>query len=320
MRIGFFGTPGIAASCLKKLHDIFPISFVVTGEDKQVGRNRKIQHNPVKQTALENNITLFQPAELLDNEFIDAINREEADLFVVVAFGKILPPEVFSLPRYKSINLHPSLLPRYRGAAPIEWALINGESETGITIQILDESLDTGDIVAQIKIPVTPDMTANELYTEAHIQGAELLISTIEKIRTGAVAPKPQNHTEATYCAKIDKQTARIDWKKEARQIHNLVRGLNPKPVSWSAFREKNIKIWQTRLFSDENIFTLGPGQIAVFQKKRLLAGTGKNYIEILKIQPENKKLMDASAFINGYRLEKGEHFSDINDITLTKS
>lgn len=310
MKIGFFGTPEIAASCLKKLHDKFHISFVVTNTDKQSGRNRKIRYSAVKQTALDKNITLFQPADFLDKEFLTAIASEKADLYVVVAFGKIIPPEIFTIPKYNTINLHPSLLPLYRGAAPIEWSLINGENETGVSIQMIDAGLDTGNIVSSITISVTPDMTAEELYREAHTQGSELLIRTIEKISTGTISPEPQNHKEATYCAKIDKQTALIDWKKEPREIHNLVRGLNPKPVAWSTFREKNVKIWQTKLISEDISFDLEPGYFEVFQKKRLIVGSGKNFIEILKIQPETKKVMDAAAFINGYRLEKGDHFS----------
>jgi methionyl-tRNA formyltransferase len=208
---------------------------------------------------------------------------------------------------HKTINLHPSLLPRYRGAAPIEWALISGEKETGVTVQLINERLDEGDILSRRTIPVTESMTAGELYRLVLPLGAELLIDTIRRLESGDIAPEKQKDADAFYCGKIDRALARVDWEKPAREIHNLVRGLNPRPVAWTEFRGGNTRLWRTALpdFALDEI--IAPGELRVHAKKRLLAGTGDGALEILELQPENKKAMDGAAFINGYRLTPGE-------------
>jgi methionyl-tRNA formyltransferase len=309
MRIGFFGTPGLAASCLAGLARTHDICFVVTASDKASGRNRQVRFCPAKSEAMRLNVPVIQPASLKDPDFHDTIKNHKADIFVIVAYGNMVPRTVYEMPPLKTINLHPSLLPRYRGAAPIEWALINGESETGITVQLINDKLDAGDIIEQEKIPLDIDMTAADLYRVVEEKGPGLLHRAIEALAVHQSAPIKQDESRATLCRKIDRGTARIDWSKASLSIHNLVRGLNPKPVAFSSFRGEGIKLWKTAVPEADMPSGLGPGELARHQKKRLLAGTGTGSIEILLLQPANKKAMDGLSFINGYRMAAGERF-----------
>ncbi len=307
MKIGFFGTPEIGAYCIEELAREFEVLFAVTGEDKPVGRHQRIQSPPVSRKAQELGIPVLQPSLLRDESFIKQIAAFEADLFVVVAYGKIIPGEVFELPKYKTINLHPSLLPKYRGAAPIEWAIINGENETGITVQRINEKLDAGDVLAQERIVIGRDMTAGDLYELIKPAGSSFLVKTIREIERSEIFPRKQNESEATYCGKIDRETSKIEWGKSAVVIRNLIRGMNPKPVAWTMFRGKIIRIWAAEVF--EGAVALGTGELGVHQKKRLLVGTGCGILEIVEIQPETKKPMKGADFINGYRIKEGEMF-----------
>lgn len=309
IKIGFFGTPDIASYALEKLCEKFEILFLVAPEDKECGRNRGIQSCAAKETACCMNIPVLQPSRLKDPDFLKAIESFNADIFVVVAYGKLIPENVFTSPRLGTINLHPSLLPLYRGAAPVQWALINGEKETGITVQMINKELDAGDIVLQESFPLDSNITAGELYEKVLPMGADLLIKAVELLASGKAEKVRQNHDNATYCGKIDRETAHIDWHNDSRVIHNLVRGLNPKPAAWTTFKGKNIKIYKTALFNEEPGYSPSPGELFRFQKKRLLAGTGNGILEILEIQPENRKIMDGAAFINGYRIDSGEAF-----------
>jgi methionyl-tRNA formyltransferase len=309
MRVGFFGTPGLAARCLSELHRKHEICFAVTAVDTESGRNRKVQWCPAKIEALRLNIPVLQPAGLKEPGFYAAIETYHADIFVIVAYGNLIPRLVYELPPLKTINLHPSLLPRYRGAAPIQWALINGEKETGITVQLINERLDAGDIIEQEVIPLDTDTTAADLYHIVETMGPGLLHRAIEALSAQRAVPIQQDESRATFCGKIDREVARIDWKGSSSAVHNLVRGLNPKPVAFSSFRGEGIRIWKTALMDAELSDRLEPGALMRYQKKRLLAGTGTGYIEIRTIQPANKKIMDGLSFINGYRLAAGERF-----------
>lgn len=307
MKIGFFGTPEIASFSLTELSNHFDISFVVTTCDKPRGRSQKVCGTPVKECAEGICIPVFEPESLKDEDFIEELRSFQADIFVIVAYGKIIPRAIFDMPRLGSINLHPSLLPKYRGAAPVQWALINGESVTGVTVQMIEEKLDAGDIVIQKKINVTPEMNAADLYEEVLPIGAELLVKAIDGLNNSEITPQKQNEDEAVYCGKITKELANIDWNKSAEEIHNLVRGLNPKPTAWTTFRNANLKIWKTSVATGEDLPNLSPGEFLKFRKKHLLAGTGNGILEILELQPQNKKRLDAVSFINGSRLEQGE-------------
>jgi methionyl-tRNA formyltransferase len=293
---------------LKRLCREHDILFLVAPEDKERGRNLKVTGCSSKEIAESEDIPVLQPKSLKDQEFVEELKRFNADIFIVVAYGKLIPKSVFTLPRYGTINLHPSLLPKYRGAAPVEWAIINGEEETGVTVQMINEELDAGDIIAQEKIRLNNSITAGELYEIVNSIGEELLLKSVEILESGKDKPLPQDHSKATYCGKIDRDSALIDWNKSSSEIHNLIRGLNPKPAAWTNFRNMNIKIWKTAAFNNNEI-SLKPGQILKYNKKQLIAGTGSGILEILEIQPENKKRMDGLSFINGYRLAENEFF-----------
>lgn len=308
MRVGFFGTPEIASYVLQHICNIYDIVFLVAPEDKKCGRDMKLQECAAKEFASCRDIPVIQPGSLKDPEFAALLRSYNADIFVVVAYGKLIPRSIFAMPRFGTINLHPSLLPKYRGAAPVQWSLINGDIETGVTVQMINEDLDAGDIVLQEKIEIDENINAGELYDIVFPIGAELVVRAIELLGSGKVVPVKQDHSSATHCGKIDRDTAMIRWISDASAIHNLVRGLNPKPVAWTTFRGHNMKIWKTALF-DGITPEIKPGEIRKFEKKRLLAGTGNGVIEILEIQPENKKKMDGLSFINGYRLLEGEGF-----------
>ncbi len=309
MKTGFFGTPEIGAFCLRALAAVHEILFAAVPEDKPAGRSRKPLPCPVKTAAMELGIPVLQPHSLKDPEFISAIKGFNAEIFTVVAYGKIIPPEIYLMPELKTINLHPSLLPLYRGAAPIPWSLINGEKESGITVQLINEKMDAGDIVLQEKIPLTENMTAGDLFGQVLPKGAELLLRAMDLLSAGNFSPVPQDHSRATFCTKITRETEIIDWQKSARTVHNLVRGLNPKPYARTVFRGSELKIIRTSEAGQDEYRELNPlpGEFAVFRKKRLIAGTGSGPLEILELQPENKKIMDAGSFINGYRLLPGE-------------
>ena len=303
MRVGFFGTPDIASHMLKRLCREHEVLFLVAPEDKRSGRNLKIAGCSSKGIAESEDLPVLQPKSLKNQEFIEELKRFNADIFIVVAYGKLIPETVFTLPRYGTINLHPSLLPKYRGAAPVEWAIINGENETGVTIQMINEELDAGDIIIQEKIQLSSSITAGELYEIVTSIGEELLLKSAEILSEGRYKPIQQDHSKATYCGKLERETAFIDWNKSSTEIHNLIRGLNPKPAAWTNFRDMNIKIWKTVEFNDNEI-NLKPGQILKHNKKQLIVGTGAGILEILEIQPENKKRMDGLSFINGYRID----------------
>jgi methionyl-tRNA formyltransferase len=309
MKIGFFGTPELAARVLADLKNIHDIRFAVTAVDREAGRDRVMQFCPAKIQALKLNIPVLQPASLKDADFMKRISTYEADIFAVVAYGSLIPRTLFDYPPLKTINLHPSLLPRYRGAAPIQWSLINGEKETGITVQLINERLDAGDIVIQETVSLDADTTAADLNEIVALRGAGLLDRAIRELASGNPKLVRQDESMAMFCRKIDRDVAMIDWNKSAEEIHNLVRGLNPKPVAFSSFRGENIKIWKTAPVREDTPGTADPGRILRYKKKRLLAGTGRGFVEVLGIQPANKKIMDGLSFINGYRLTPEDRF-----------
>lgn len=310
MKVGFFGTPDIAAHCLDELAQVHDIAFVVTPCDKPAGRHQHMQCCPAKDAATCLDVPILQPDRLRCEEFVQEVQAIPADIYVVVAYGKLIPKEIFDFPPLKTINLHPSLLPKYRGAAPIPWAIINGEKKTGVTVQLINERMDAGDIVVQEEIPLDENITTGELYDLVLPMGGRLLNEAIQGLASGSITPVAQNEEEATWCGKITRETAQIDWERPAWEIHNLVRGLNPRPAAWSTFREKNIRIFKAARLSAEfsDVPPLGAGEFARYRKKHLLVGTGSEPLEVLELQMENKKKMDGPSFINGARLERGEH------------
>jgi methionyl-tRNA formyltransferase len=309
MKIGFFGTPDIGAYCLESLSRKHTVLFAVTQEDKPHGRSLRISKSAVSSAAEKLGIQVFTPPTLKDESLPETLNAFGADIFVVVAYGKIIPEAIFSIPRFGSINLHPSLLPRYRGAAPVESAILAGETVSGITVQRITMRLDAGDILAQETMQIGEDATAEDMYGIVLPHGSCMLLDVIDKLETGTCVPRVQDESLATYCGKISKESARINWKSPSAAIHNQIRAYNPKPVSWTVFRGSTLRIHKSSLFRDGGV-TLSPGEVMIYQKRRILVGTEDQPIEIISLQPENKKNMDSSAFINGYRPVTGDTFS----------
>ncbi|MFC2082346.1 methionyl-tRNA formyltransferase [Bacteroidota bacterium] len=302
MKIIFFGTPEFAVPSLQMLVESkHSVEAVVTTPDKQRGRGKKVSFTPVKQFAIENNIPVIQPEKLRDENFIDEIREFGGDLFVVVAY-RILPREVFMMPTKGSFNLHGSLLPKYRGAAPIQWSIIKGEKETGLTTFFLQDKVDTGNIIMQEKLEIFEDDNLGTLHDKMMVKGAELVLKTVELIDKGEVNTFPQNDSLASPAPKITKEICKIDWDKNSIEIHNLVRGLSPYPCTFFIHENKNYKIYRTRIPKTEFHKDLKPGSL--FQtKKELFIGTADGTIQILELQPEGKKRMTAEEFLRGNSL-----------------
>lgn len=299
------GTPEFALPSLNRLLDAgHDVAAVVTVPDKPAGRGRHLRPSAVKECALMLNLPLLQPEELRAPDFIKDLRRLAADLFVVVAF-RILPPEVFTLPGIGTINLHASLLPKYRGAAPINWAIINGEQETGATTFFIDEKVDTGQWLMQCRVPIGEEMSAGELHDLLAEEGGELLLRTVAGLEAGSLKPRPQEG-EITRAPKLTREMALIDWRRPAREIHNLVRGLSPYPSAWTLWRGKTLKILKVRpgpAEAQEQPGTL----INAGGRGPLLAATGEGTLELVTLQPEGGKALTAADFLRGHSLKPGE-------------
>lgn len=307
MRIVFMGTPAFAVPSLKiLLVNKYQIAGVVTVPDKPAGRGQHIISSPVKQFALEHHLEILQPDKLKDENFQQQLQSLKPDLFIVVAF-RILPPEIFRLPSKGSFNLHASLLPKYRGAAPINWAIMNGETETGVTTFFLEEKVDSGNIILQARVPITPDETAGELYEKLADIGAEIVLHSVRLIETGKTSLKSQDNALATPAPKIFKENCRIDWNRKSIEIHNFIRGVSPKPCAFTLYRETLMNI--VRVIVAESAMKGSPGEI-MEAGPRFVVATGDGAVEILEVQQEGKKKMSAADFLRGSRLKTGEVFS----------
>ena len=299
MKIIFMGTPDFSIPSLKSIYKSeHELIAIVTVPDKERGRGQKVSFTPVKEFAIENKTPVYQPEKLKGNvEFVDQMKKLNPDLFVVVAF-RILPKEIFNIPKFGSFNLHASLLPKYRGAAPIQWALINGETETGLTTFKLVEKVDTGNIYLQEKIKINPDDNFGTLHDRLSDLGAEVVLRTIELIQSGKNELLQQNDALASPAPKITKEICQIDWNKSALEIHNLVRGLSPYPGAFFVFKEKVIKIYKTEIVERDD---LKPFEIHQ-SKTELTIGCGKNALRILELQQEGKKRMNVEEFLRGFK------------------
>lgn len=322
MKILFMGTPDIARDSLKAIYETKnEIIGVVTNPDKQKGRGMKFIYSPVKEFAIENNLKLFQPEKVKNNiEFIGMIKRMNPDLICVVAYGKILPSEILNIPRLGCINLHASLLPKYRGAAPIQWAVINGDRKTGVTTMYMDVGMDTGDIIFSKEIQIGEYETTGELWDRISNDGAELLIETIDRIERGD-APRVKQPSNFTMAPMIDKSLSKIDWKnKNVMQIKNLIRGLNPIMGAYTVINDNKIKIWRAKIIEngeflknekvlkekgilkhDFSLEKIEVGNIVIADSKYgLLIKAKDGIIEAQEVQGENAKKMSASEFLRG--------------------
>lgn len=305
MKIVFMGTPDFAVPCLEKLINSNNIvEAVFTQPDKPVGRKQILTPPPVKICAVENNIKVYQPVSLKkDNSNTEIIKSINPDIIVVVAYGKILPAEILRIPKYGCINVHASLLPKYRGAAPIQWSVLNGDSETGVTIMQMDEGLDTGDMLLVKKTNIDINETSEELFNRLSFIGADALSECLDLIDKNDVEPIKQDESKATYAEKITKNLSPIDWKKSSLEIHNQVRGLQTWPCATTKLSGKTLKIHKTKL---SNITGNNAGSVVDNNGNITVCCGDGNCIEITELQAEGKKKMNANAFLQGNRIEIG--------------
>ncbi|MDL2258222.1 methionyl-tRNA formyltransferase [Eubacteriales bacterium OttesenSCG-928-K08] len=304
MKIAFLGTPDFALPSLKMLMDEKHSLLVFTQPDKPQGRHARLTPPPVKSFALEHGIAVCQPEKIKSEEGLLKLREFAPDLMVTAAFGQILSEENLLVPRHGCINVHGSLLPKYRGAAPIQWAVINGEKVTGITTMMTDVGLDTGDILLQSEIEILPDETAGELYNKMAALGADVLKKTIELLEQGKLTRTPQDHKLATKCGMLKKETGKIDFSLEAKSIHNLVRGVNPWPGAYALLDDAPIKIWRTRITQNPLPPQSQPGLLFGNPKTGLFACCADGALEILELQFQGGKRMEATAALRGRPLE----------------
>lgn len=309
MKLVFMGTPDFAVPSLKTLiNSAHEVVGVVTAPDKPAGRGKHMRASAIKATAMEHDLPLLQPEKFGDAAFLEQLKSWRADLFVIVAF-RILPEVVFTMPPKGTFNLHASLLPKYRGAAPINWALINGEKESGVTTFFLDKKVDTGEILLQKSTPLDEDMTAGELHDVLASIGAELVLDTVNGIADGSLQPRSQTG-EPSSAPKLTPELGRLDWQKNAATLHNLIRGLSPFPGCFSLFREKRIKIMRSKLLDDADS-ALAPGIIVDIKKHGPIhVQTGAGVLALLQVKPEGKRQMAADEFARGSRIQPGEKFA----------
>jgi len=300
------GTPDFAVPSLKALKEAgYEIPLVITRPDKPAGRGKRLKPPPVKVEAERLGLKVYQPERIKDNEELKKILEEiSPDLIVVAAYGKILPDWLLKLPGYGVINVHASLLPRYRGASPIQAALLNGEKKTGVTIMKVIPELDAGDILSQREVEIREEDNAQTLHDRLAQVGAELLIETIPGFIRGEIEPRPQNHSQATYCPKITKEMGRIDWERSAGEIFNMVRAFTPWPGAFTHHRGKMVKLTEVRPVEGKG----RPGEV-IEAGRRLVVATGEGALEILKIKPEGRKEIGGDEFIRGYRVRAGDTF-----------
>lgn len=307
MRIVFFGTPLFAASSLNALFlEGEEIVTVITQPDKRKGRGRLLSMSPVKELAVSKGLSVLQPVNMRDKVFLDELSAIKPELMVVVAYGRILPESILNLSPLGCINVHASLLPKYRGAAPVSWAIINGEKTTGITTMLMDAGLDTGDILLQEGIEISDEDTTATLSKKLSELGALLLLKTIKGIKDGTLKPKPQTG-DAIYAPIIRKEDGIIDWRKKAVEISNFVRGMYPWPCAYCHLSNERIKFIKVRAIDG----TGKPGRIESVHKDNFIVGTGKGVISVLELQPEGKKIMSSGAFLQGRNVKEGAYFDE---------
>jgi methionyl-tRNA formyltransferase len=310
MNIVFMGTPDFAVASLRAIHEKFPVSAVVTVPDKPKGRGLEVQASAVKKAALELGITtILQPESLKDASFQEALQALKPDIIAVVAF-RILPREVYTSARLGAFNIHGSLLPKYRGAAPINWAIMNGETESGVTSFLLADSVDTGAMLGRRTTSIPDGMTAGELHDVLMPLGAELALETCQMLASGNITPLPQNDGEATKAPKIFRETCRIDWNKPAREVRNQIHGLSPYPGAWTTMPDgKILKIMRCRASGGVSIQELAAGEYHVVGEEWLV-GCANGTVRLVEIQPEGKRVMAVSDFLRGFRGESHSAFA----------
>lgn len=309
MKIIYMGTPDFAVAPLEAIlkagHEV---TAVVTQPDRQKGRGREVQYSPVKECALSYGIPVLQPLKIKEKDAVEELRKYPADIFVVAAFGQLLSEEILNMPRLGCINIHASLLPAYRGAAPIQWCVINGEEKTGVTIMQMAKGMDTGDILLQKEVVLDEKETGGSLFDRLMETGAELIVEVLPKIEAGELTPVVQKEELATYAGKITKDMGNIDFAKSAVTIERLIRGLNPWPSAFTHYKGKILKIWEADVVSERaNAENPVPGTVIAMDKESFTLATGEGALRIRSLQPEGKKRMSCAEFMRGYEVKVGE-------------
>ena len=308
MRIVFMGTPDFAVGSLQALcesgkHEILA---VVTQPDRPKGRGNKLLQTPVKEYALAQGLTVYQPQKVKTPEFVELLHELQPELIVVAAFGQFLSKEILELPKYGCINVHASLLPKYRGAAPIQYAIIKGEKESGVTIMQMDIGMDTGAMLDKVVVPIAENTTMGELHDALREQGAALLLEVIDKIAAGTAVAEPQDNEQATYATLLDRSMEHIDWSNTAQEVHNLIRGFNPAPSTFTKLPNgKSLKIWASKMTGKRS--AAAAGTVIETGKHSFFVACGEGVLEITEVQPESKKRMPAQVFLNGRGVQEGD-------------
>ncbi len=309
MKVVFMGTPDFAVGTLEALieSEDHEVVLVVTQPDRDRGRGKGLSFSPVKEVAVKHNIPVFQPERIKRPENVEELRKYPADVFVVVAFGQILSKEILEMPKFGCVNVHASILPKYRGAAPIQWAVLNGDEKTGVTTMKMDEGLDTGDMIMVSEYVLSPDETAGSLFDRLSGIGAETLLKTLKAISDGSAVYTKQNHEEASKVSMISKDMGRIDFNRPAIEVERHVRGMNPWPSAFTSINGKSLKIWKAAVVSGSG----EPGQIISTDKDSFTVATGKGALKVTEVQLEGKKRMEVKDFLRGYQLELGSRLGE---------
>lgn len=305
MRIIFMGTPDFSVGTLEALIEAgHEVVLAVTQPDKQKGRGKAMQFPPVKECALAHGIPVFQPKRVREPECIEELRKYNADVMVVIAFGQILPKEILEMPKYGCVNVHASLLPKYRGAAPIQWAVIDGEKVSGVTTMQMDEGLDTGDMILKTEIVLDEKETGGSLHDKLADAGAKLCVETLKVIEEGTATFTKQGDSPTAYAKMLDKKLGQIDWNRSAAEIERLIRGLNPWPSAYTNWNDKVMKIWEAEV--EERSSDAPAGTVVRVTKEAFYVQTGEGQLKVLALQIPGKKRMEADAFLRGYQVEEG--------------
>ncbi len=322
MKVVFMGTPEFSVPALNNLIEKHEVIAVVSQPDKPKGRGKAMTPPPVKQAAATHGIRVFQPARVRDEAFIRILASLEPDVIVVAAFGQILPKEILDLPKYGCINIHASLLPKYRGAAPIQWAVINGEEVSGVTTMYMAEGLDTGDMIDKTVVPLSPHETGDSLHDKLSLAGGTLILETLDKLQDGTARRIPQDDAASSYARMLTKELGRIDWTFSAVRIERLIRGLNSWPSAYTSLGGKTLKIWDAQVVKElpkkpkdlpegSDPEGAGPGTVLLVTKESFYVMTGEDILQINEVQLQGKKRMSAASFLLGYRLQEGTKLAE---------
>ncbi len=312
MKILFMGTPDFAVPCLEAIYNSnHNLISVITQPDRPKGRGKKVLPPPVKKKALEMGKKVLQPLKIKDKDFINTIKEMDLDCIVVVAYGQILPKEILEAPKKGCINVHASLLPKYRGAAPINWAIINGEKYTGITTMFMEAGLDTGDMILKETMEISDQMTAGELHDKLSIIGADILLKTLDLLENNSAPKVSQDDSKSTYASMLSKETGLIDWSKSAWNLHNLIRGLNPWPIAYTMYKGDKVKIWKSKCVDLD--VSNRPGEIVKVDKEGIYVNTGDKVLLISEIQFPNSRKMTVDEYIRGNEIQVGVKLGEQN-------